>query len=62
MVIRYSWQNSDVRRQMFEFGDQGRTEVRPARNAFATPGIARLSRGGRACEAGGGQMSVIRGQ
>ena len=26
----------------------------PARNALATPGIARLSRGGRACEAGGG--------
>jgi hypothetical protein len=29
-------------------------EVRPARNALATPGIAKLSRGGRASEAGEG--------
>ena len=37
--------------------EQQISDVRPARNALATPGIARLSRGGRACEAGGGQMT-----
>jgi len=41
----------------FGFFTVNKVELRfyeaPARNALATPGIARLSRGGRACEAGG---------
>ena len=36
----------------FAVGELHSVSFIPARNALATPGIARLSRGGRACEAG----------